>query len=76
MYKIFKLILPLLPKIFLNYTFIIFTIGVIIRIYASFSTLRTIDVKELITYSSVSYAAVYLTGFSVIQSKEPKGVYF
>ncbi|RKF54341.1 NADH-ubiquinone oxidoreductase chain 4 [Golovinomyces cichoracearum] len=34
--------------------------GVITIIYASFSTLRTIDVKELIAYSSVSHAAVYL----------------
>jgi NADH-ubiquinone oxidoreductase chain 4 len=31
-------------------------------VYASFSTLRTIDVKELIAYSSVSHAAVYLIG--------------
>ena len=30
--------------------------------YASISTLRTIDVKELIAYSSVSHAAVYLMG--------------
>ena len=60
LYGIFRLILPLLPKISLNYTFIIFTIGIITIIYASFSTLRTIDVKELIAYSSVSHAAVYL----------------
>jgi NADH-ubiquinone oxidoreductase chain 4 len=44
------------------YTFIIFLIGVITIIYASLSTLRTIDVKELIAYSSVSHAAVYLLG--------------
>jgi NADH-ubiquinone oxidoreductase chain 4 len=62
LYGIFRLILPLLPKISLNYTFIIFTIGVITIIYASFSTLRTIDIKELIAYSSVSHAAVYLIG--------------
>jgi NADH-ubiquinone oxidoreductase chain 4 len=37
-------------------------IGVITIIYASLSTLRTIDVKELIAYSSVSHAAVYLLG--------------
>jgi len=56
----------------LNYTFIIFTIGVITIIYASFSTLRTIDVKELIAYSSVSHAAVYLIGVfsNVIQGIE------
>jgi len=72
LYGIFRLILPLLPKISLNYTFIIFTIGVITIIYASFSTLRTIDVKELIAYSSVSHAAVYLIGVfsNVIQGIE------
>jgi NADH-ubiquinone oxidoreductase chain 4 len=44
----------------MEYTYIIFLIGVITIIYASLSTLRTIDVKELIAYSSVSHAAVYL----------------
>lgn len=62
LYGIFRLILPLLPKASLNYTYIIYVIGVITIIYASFSTLRTIDVKELIAYSSVSHAAVYLIG--------------
>ena len=62
LYGIFRLILPILPKASLDYTFIVFTIGVITIIYASFSTLRTIDVKELIAYSSVSHAAVYLIG--------------
>jgi NADH-ubiquinone oxidoreductase chain 4 len=54
--------LPLLPKASLDYTYIIYLIGVITIIYASFSTLRTIDIKELIAYSSVSHAAVYLIG--------------
>jgi NADH-ubiquinone oxidoreductase chain 4 len=62
LYGIFRLILPLLPKATLDYTYIIYLIGVITIIYASFSTLRTIDVKELIAYSSVSHAAVYLLG--------------
>src|SRR6202044_2290371 len=62
LYGIFRLILPILPKAFLNYTYIIYLIGVITIIYASFSTLRTIDIKELIAYSSVSHAAVYLLG--------------
>jgi NADH-ubiquinone oxidoreductase chain 4 len=44
------------------YTYIIFLIGVITIVYASLSTLRTIDIKELIAYSSVSHAAVYLLG--------------
>ena len=60
LYGILRLILPVLPKAFIWYMFIIFVIGVITIIYASLSTLRTIDVKELIAYSSVSHAAVYL----------------
>ena len=62
LYGIFRLILPLLPKASIDYTFLVYVIGVITILYASFSTLRTIDIKELIAYSSVSHAAVYLLG--------------
>jgi NADH-ubiquinone oxidoreductase chain 4 len=62
LYGVFRLILPIIPKASINYTYIIFMIGVITIIYASISTLRTIDIKELIAYSSVSHAAVYLLG--------------
>ena len=62
LYGVFRLILPILPKAFLFYTYIVFLIGIITIIYASLSTLRTIDIKELIAYSSVSHAAVYLSG--------------
>jgi NADH-ubiquinone oxidoreductase chain 4 len=46
----------------MNLTFIIYTVGIITIIYASFSTLRTVDIKELIAYSSVCHAAVYFIG--------------
>jgi NADH-ubiquinone oxidoreductase chain 4 len=62
LYGIFRLILPILPKASLDYTFIVFTISVITIIYASISTIRTTDIKELIAYSSVCHAAVYLIG--------------
>ena len=62
LYGIFRLILPILPKASMNYTYFVYAIGVISIIYASFSTLRTTDIKELIAYSSVSHAAVYLIG--------------
>jgi len=62
LYGILRLILPLLPKAYFYFTPLVYVIGVITIIYASFSTLRTIDVKELIAYSSVSHAAVYLLG--------------
>jgi NADH-ubiquinone oxidoreductase chain 4 len=60
LYGVLRLILPIIPKASINYAYIVFVIGVITIIYASFSTLRTIDIKELIAYSSVSHAAVYL----------------
>jgi NADH-ubiquinone oxidoreductase chain 4 len=62
LYGIMRLILPILPKASLEYTFVIYMIGIITILYASFSTLRTTDIKELIAYSSVSHAAVYLIG--------------
>ena len=62
LYGILRLILPLLAKAYLYYTFSIYTIGAITILFAGLSTLRTIDVKELIAYSSVSHAAVYLMG--------------
>lgn len=52
----------MLPKATVDYTYIVYLIGVITIIYASISTLRTIDIKELIAYSSVCHAAVYLLG--------------
>jgi len=60
LYGVFRLILPIIPKASINYTYIVYMICVITIIYASISTLRTIDIKELIAYSSVSHAAVYL----------------
>ena len=62
LYGIFRLILPFLCKAFFTYTYVIYMICVITIIYASLSTIRTIDIKELIAYSSVSHAAVYLIG--------------
>ena len=62
LYGIIRLILPILPKASVYCTYLVYTIGVITIIYASFSTLRTIDIKELIAYSSVTHAAVYVLG--------------
>jgi NADH-ubiquinone oxidoreductase chain 4 len=62
LYGICRLVLPILPVASLNYTPLVYLICAITIVYASLSTLRTIDVKELIAYSSVSHAAVYLLG--------------
>jgi len=57
-----RLVLPILPVATISLTPIVYVICVITIIYASLSTLRTIDVKEIIAYSSVAHAAVYLLG--------------
>jgi len=60
LYGVFRLILPIVSKAFLIYTPLVFAFCVITIIYASISTLRTIDFKEIVAYSSVAHAAVYL----------------
>lgn len=62
LYALIRLMLPIIPQACLDFTFIVYAICVMTIIYASISTLRTTDLKELIAYSSVSHAAVYLLG--------------
>jgi NADH-ubiquinone oxidoreductase chain 4 len=62
LYGIFRLLLPILPDASLEFAPIVYTLSAITVIYASLSTLRTIDIKELIAYSSVSHAGIYLMG--------------
>lgn len=62
LYGVFRLMLPLIPKASLIYTPFIFALCVVTIIYASISTIRTIDFKEIVAYSSVAHAAVYLMG--------------
>jgi NADH-ubiquinone oxidoreductase chain 4 len=62
LYGILRLILPILPEATLDYTPLVYLVLVITIIYASLSTLRTTDIKELVAYSSVCHAAVYVLG--------------
>ena len=62
LYAVLRLMLPIIPQACLDYTFVVYLICVITIFYASFSTLRTTDLKELVAYSSVSHAAVYILG--------------
>lgn len=62
LYGFFRLVLPLLPQACLDNTWWVYTICVITIVYSSLSTLRTIDVKEMVAYSSVAHAAVYIMG--------------
>lgn len=62
LYGIYRIILPLIGEATYDFTYVIFVLSVITILYASFSTLRTTDIKELIAYSSVGHAAIYLIG--------------
>jgi NADH-ubiquinone oxidoreductase chain 4 len=57
-----RILLPILPEACIYFTPFVYTLCVISIIYGSISTLRTTDVKEIIAYSSVCHAAVYIMG--------------
>jgi NADH-ubiquinone oxidoreductase chain 4 len=71
LFGVIKMILKGLSKALLSYGYIIFTIGVTTILYASLSTIRSLDIKELIAYSSVGHAAVYTLG---VLSNTIKGI--
>lgn len=62
LYGFFRLVLPILPLGTIILTALVFMICVITIGFASVSNLRTIDVKEIIAYSSVAHAVVYVLG--------------
>lgn len=62
LYGFFRLVLPILPEASLYLTPFVYMICVITIVYASLSTFRTVDTKEIIAYSSVAHAAVYVLG--------------
>lgn len=62
LYSIIRILLPILPEASLYFTPLIFTLCIISIIYGSLSTLRTTDIKEIIAYSSVCHASVYILG--------------
>lgn len=61
-YGVIRLMLPILPQANINFTYIVYVLCAITIIYSSLSTLRTTDMKEIIAYSSVAHASIYLMG--------------
>jgi NADH-ubiquinone oxidoreductase chain 4 len=65
-YGFIRYSLPLLPDACIYFTPLIFTLSILGVIYASLTTLRQIDLKRIIAYSSVSHMAVVMLGiFSI-----------
>ena len=62
LYGSLRILIPLLPEATLYFTPLVYTIGVITIIYASLTTLRQIDMKVIIAYSSIGHVAIILMG--------------
>ena len=62
LYLILRVVLPILPEAVIFFTPLVFTLCIVSIIYGSLSTLRTTDLKEIIAYSSVCHASVYILG--------------
>jgi len=62
LYGSLRILIPLLPEATVYFTPLVYTIGVITIIYASLTTLRQIDMKVIIAYSSIGHVAIILMG--------------
>ncbi len=67
-------LIPILPIGFNYYKPLILVLGVLSSIYASITTLRHIDLKKLIAYSSIAHMGFILIGLSSFSSISLKGV--
>lgn len=62
LYGIIRILLPILPEACLFFTPLVYTLCCISIIYGSLSTLRTTDIKEIVAFSSICHASVYVLG--------------
>jgi len=62
LYGSLRILIPLLPEATIYFTPLVYTIAVITIIYASLTTLRQIDMKVIIAYSSIGHVAIILMG--------------
>nr|YP_010248542.1 NADH dehydrogenase subunit 4 [Pneumocystis oryctolagi]QTK22306.1 NADH dehydrogenase subunit 4 [Pneumocystis oryctolagi] len=62
LYGVLRILLPLLPEASLYFTPLVYTICVITIIYSSLTTLRQVDLKVIIAYSSIGHMALAILG--------------
>lgn len=62
LYAVLRILLPFLPEASYYFTPLVYSICLVTIIYASLTTLRQIDVKVLVAYSSISHMAVTMMG--------------
>ena len=66
-YGFLRVLLPIFPNITLYYINIILILNILSLFYTSFSTLRQIDIKKVIAYSSISHMNICTIGIISFQ---------
>lgn len=72
-YGILRFIIPLFPNAMIYFIPLIFMFCIIAIIYSSITTIRQIDLKKIIAYSSVAHMNFALLGFFVNNSQGLEG---
>ena len=62
-YGFLRVSIPLLPSASLYFTPLVYTLSCVAIIYTSFTTLRQVDLKKIIAYSSVAHMNFVTLGF-------------
>lgn len=72
-YGMLRFLIPMFPLATKYFTPLVFTIGTISVIYASLTTLRQVDLKKIIAYSSVAHMNLGLLGIFSLNTQGIEG---
>jgi len=72
-YGFLRFSIPLFPEATVYFTPLIYTLSVLGIIYASFTTLRQIDLKKIIAYSSVAHMGFVTLGLFSLNTQGIEG---
>lgn len=72
-YGMLRFLIPMFPLATKYYTPLVFTIGIVSVIYASLTTLRQVDLKKIIAYSSVAHMNLGLLGIFSLNTQGIEG---
>lgn len=68
--------LPLFPYAYIYFSPVMYTLGVVSVVYASFVTIRQIDLKKIIAYSSVAHMNLGTVGIFSLNFQGMQGSLF
>ena len=75
-YGFIRFSIPMFPLATIYFTPLIFTLSLLATIYASFTTLRQIDLKKIIAYSSISHMGFVTIGLFTLNIQGVEGSIF